>query len=284
MIMQSEYYSFGGFVLRIEGNIKWQEDNFTKPFRMADLPAEHTICVTFADAEMAAPAGIAKQDNIYRWREGEKLCLLHDHGDGFSALSMQKGCITELRLSAKYKDNLSVKTILESAGIFDILAEHGMLILHSAYITTQAGEALLFCGPCGAGKSTQAELWRQYAKARVINGDRTLVQPGSRMVHGIFYSGTSGICANVSAPLKAVILPIKAAENRIYPIKAKEAFMRLLNQCSYYTWAKDSLNRMTELVALLVNNVPVYCMECCKDESAVRALQAYLRSIDNGSI
>ena len=37
------------------------------------------------------------------------------------------------------------------------------------------------------------------------------------------------------------------------------------------------LHRMTELAAQLVTNVPVWRMDCRADESAVRALEDYLR-------
>ena len=131
-------------------------------------------------------------------------------------------------------------------------------------------------GPSGAGKSTQAELWRQYAGAQVINGDRSLIRPADGTAHGILYSGTSGICRNVSAPLRAIVLPVQAAENRLYTLRPQETFVRLLNQCAYYPWAADSAARMTELAAQLVGAVPVYAMECRKDESAVQALKTQL--------
>ena len=93
---------------------------------------------------------------------------------------------------------------------------------------TERQYAVAIDGPSGAGKSTQAELWRQYAGAQVINGDRSLVRPGDGTVHGILYSGTSGICQNVSAPLRAIVLPVQGAENRVYPLRPKEAFMAVL--------------------------------------------------------
>ncbi len=126
---------------------------------------------------------------------------------------------------------------------------------------TPEGEGILFSGPSGAGKSTQAELWRQYAGAQVINGDRSLIRPADTTVHGILYSGTSGICRNVSAPLRAIVLPVQGTENRVYPLSAA---------------------RMTELAAQLVGAVPVYAMECRKDESAVRVLETQLRRDRNG--
>ena len=281
--MYNEYYCFGGITLHLTGDAPWQPSDICQPFRIEGGPADHTIRVTVTDALPQPPKNADRQGRpTCRWRKEERFCLLQDYGGRYAAFAAREGDTTELRLSEGYRDTLSARVILESAGLFDLLADFGMLILHSAYIVTQEGEAILFSGPSGAGKSTQAELWRQYAGAQVINGDRSLIRPADTTVHGILYSGTSGICHNVSAPLRAIVLPVQAAENRLYTLRPQETFARLLNQCAYYPWAADSAARMTELVAQLMNTVPVYGMECRKEESAVRALETQLRRARNG--
>ena len=170
-----------------------------------------------------------------------------------------------------------MRAVLEAAGLFDIFADAGMLVLHSSYIVTRTGEGILFSGPSGIGKSTQAALWERFAGARTINGDWGRVCPAARTVSGIFYAGTSGICQNVTAPLRAVVLLGQAAENRVVRARPQEAFARLLSQCAYYEWDAASAARMTELAAQLVTNVPVWRMDCRADESAVRALEEAVR-------
>lgn len=275
--MYNKYYTFGGVTLELTGEKAWKLSDLCRPFRAEPRPADHTIHVTVGDDMPQPPEGAAHEATLYRWREGERFCLLQDYGSRYRAFAARQGGLTEVRLSEGYRETVSDRTILESAGLFDLLADFGMLILHSAYIVTPQGQGLLFSGPSGAGKSTQAELWRQYAGAQVINGDRSLVRPGDGTVHGILYSGTSGICQNVSAPLRAIVLPVQGAENRVYPLRPKEAFMALVNQCAYYPWAADSAARMTELAAALIGAVPVYGLTCRKDEGAVRALEDYLR-------
>lgn len=275
--MYNKYYTFGGVTLELTGEKVWKLSDLCRPFRAEPRPADHTIHVTVGDDMPQPPEGAAHEATLYRWREGERFCLLQDYGNRYRAFAARQGGLTEVRLSEGYRETASDRVILESAGLFDLLADFGMLILHSAYIVTPQGQGLLFSGPSGAGKSTQAELWRQYAGAQVINGDRSLVRPGDGTVHGILYSGTSGICRNVSAPLRAIVLPVQGAENRVYPLRPKEAFMALVNQCAYYPWAADSAARMTELAAALIGAVPVYGLTCRKDEGAVRALEDYLR-------
>lgn len=275
--MYNKYYTFGGVTLELTGEKDWKLSDLCRPFRAEPRPADHTIHVTVGDDMPQPPEGAAHEATLYRWREGERFCLLQDYGSRYRAFAARQGGLTEVRLSEGYRETASDRVILESAGLFDLLADFGMLILHSAYIVTPQGQGLLFSGPSGAGKSTQAELWRQYAGAQVINGDRSLVRPGDGTVHGILYSGTSGICQNVSAPLRAIVLPVQGAENRVYPLRPKEAFMALVNQCAYYPWAVDSAARMTELAAALIGAVPVYGLTCRKDEGTVRALEDYLR-------
>ena len=280
--MYNEYYCFGGITLHLTGDAPWQPSDICQPFRIEGGPADHTIRVTVTDALPQPPKNADRQGPTCRWRKEERFCLLQDYGGRYAAFAAREGDTTELRLSEGYRDTLSARVILESAGLFDLLADFGMLILHSAYIVTQEGEGILFSGPSGAGKSTQAELWRQYAGAQVINGDRSLIRPADGTAHGILYSGTSGICRNVSAPLRAIVLPVQGTENRVYPLRPQETFARLLNQCAYYPWAADSASRMTELVAQLMNTVPVYGMECRKEESAVQVLEIQLRRDGDG--
>ena len=52
-----------------------------------------------------------------------------------------------------------------------MLAKDAM-VLHCSVLKVKSG-VILFSGPSGIGKSTQAGLWTKYRKARVINGDRT---------------------------------------------------------------------------------------------------------------
>ena len=274
--MFSERLSFGGAVLHLYGETPWQMSPLCAPFRTdAETPA-HEIHVRLADDMPTTPDTAASSFRTYRWRTGAQRHTLQDYGVGFTYAVTESG-FTELTVSSRYAENLRTQLLLEAVDLFDILAERGMLVLHSSYVLRAEGDAILFSGASGIGKSTQAELWREFAAARVINGDRSLVDVDRGMAHGIFYSGTSGICENHSAPIRAIVLPEQRAENRVFVPAHREAFMRLLNQCSYYPWDAESAALMTELVARLVGRVPIYRLDCRKDEGAVRALENELR-------
>ncbi len=280
--MFSECYRFGGLGFAVECEENIERSDMCAPFA-ADCAPEHTIRLSFSDELPEAPLSAAVMGPVRRWYDGDARHTLQRYSAAGKTpqftYAVTCGERTELRFSESYRRGASVRAVMESACLFDLLADAGMLILHSSYIVTPAGEAILFSGPSGIGKSTQAALWEKYAAAQVINGDRTLIDPRSKTAHGIFCSGTSGICKNVSAPLRAIVLLGQAEDNRLYPAAPRMAFARLLSQCAYYEWDSVSAIRMTEYAAQLVSNVPVVCLDCRAERSAVIALQEYLGGI-----
>lgn len=248
--MLSEFYEFGGTLFRIDSEEPLLESKYTAPFACAGTKTpDFVITVGYS---------------------GEKM------QNGFSNAN-RSGSSVRIEFAESYRGKISAKNALEESGIFRMLAEHGGVVLHSSYIITQRGEALLFSAPSGTGKSTQAELWRSYAGAKVINGDRALVKAENGVTaNGILFSGTSGISENVTAPLRALILLRQSEKNEIRSVSGKEAFMRLLPQCSYYPDEEENLRLVTGILAEIISAVPVYDFGCVPDESAVSALSEVL--------
>ena len=139
--MYSEYYTFGGVTLRLTGETPWQPSDICQPFRTEGGAADHTIHVTVTDSLPQPPENAAHQYGTYRWREGKRFCLMRNYGDRYAACAIRESDATEVRLSAMYRDTLSARVILESAGLFDLLADHGMLILHRARASCSPGQA-----------------------------------------------------------------------------------------------------------------------------------------------
>ena len=248
--MLSEFYEFGGTLFRIDSEEPLLESKYTAPFACAGTKTpDFVIIVGYS---------------------GEKM------QNGFSNAN-RSGSSVRIKFAESYRGKISAKNALEESGIFRMLAEHGGVVLHSSYIITQRGEALLFSAPSGTGKSTQAELWRKFAGAKVINGDRALVKAENGVAaNGILFSGTSGISENVTAHLRAIVLLRESEKNEIRSVSGKEAFMRLLPQCSYYPDEEENLRIVTDILAEIISAVPVYDFGCVPDESAVSALSEVL--------
>ena len=228
--MQRDLYRFGGVTFAIASDEPIERSKMCEPFRVSGGAADHTIRLTFSDDLPQPPAEAARSGPVYRWQVGAERHLLELYSAPGAppqfTYAVTRGAHTEATFAERYRTGASVRAVLEAAGLFDIFADAGMLVLHSAYIVTPAGEAILFSGPSGIGKSTQAALWERFAGARTVNGDRALVRPVERTVGGVFYAGTSGICQNVTAPLRAVVLLGQAAENRVVRARPQEEIGR----------------------------------------------------------
>ena len=142
-------------------------------------------------------------------------------------------------------------------------------LLHSSVVLCE-GKTLLFCGASGAGKSTQAELWKKYRNAEIINGDRAVImKKGSDFyAGGSLWCGTSGIYRKEQAPLAAICVLKKHSENTIRPLKA-EAFTALFSQTTINQWDKNFVEKICSFYADLLSKIPVYELSCRIDKEAV---------------
>ncbi len=161
-----------------------------------------------------------------------------------------------------------------------ILMERGTMNLHANYLLHD-GYAILFSGPSGIGKSTQGDLWASAGEGTVINGDRVLLTPTENgiQVDSHYLCGSSNICANVTAPLKAIVLLEQGPNNSIRVLSPLERFKQVLAQLSYRPEDPNHRLIVTELVEKLLSKTPVIQFTCRKDDSAVQYLKKYLSSL-----
>lgn len=175
---------------------------------------------------------------------------------------------------SKFPGKIGTHTVLEVIAAEHYVVQNNGCILHCSYIEHN-GKAILFTAPSGTGKSTQAELWRKFRGANIINGDRAAVRidDGKVLAEGVPFCGSSDYCKNCSLPLKAIVYLGKAPETSIRKVNGHEAFSRIWEGVSVNTWDREDLEKAFETIAETVKNVPVFYLECKPDESAVLALE-----------
>ena len=149
----------------------------------------------------------------------------------------------------------------------------GGIIFHSAYIGFR-NEGILFTAPSGTGKSTQAELWREWRGADVINGDRSMIKStgGISRVCSLPFSGSSGISKNVNLPLRAIVYLEQAPTVTLERIRGAQAFCRIWEGCCVNTWNRAELEKAYSTAEAIAAQTPVYRLRCTPDEKAVDAL------------
>lgn len=167
--------------------------------------------------------------------------------------------------------------IYEQLALPHVLLRKDMLLLHAAYISTSKG-AILFTAPSGTGKSTQAELWKQYRNAFIVNGDRAVIglEEGVPTAYGFPISGSSTDCHNRSAKIRAIISLRQAPKNSVKRLTVAQGVQVLVNGTYLPPAYQDDLSRTIDASLLIAQSVPIFELSCLPDESAVIALEEAL--------
>ena len=177
----------------------------------------------------------------------------------------------------KYYEN--IEYLISRLNIQGILLSKEVMILHSSFIIHN-NESILFTAPSGTGKSTQASLWEKYKGAEIINGDRSAIgtRNGEYFAYGLPFCGSSNICKNKEAPLKAIVVLKQAKENSVRRLSKIEAFKILLGQVAINRWNKKDMELAMILIEELIEKVPVVMLSCRPDKEATDVLNDYLNN------
>lgn len=150
-----------------------------------------------------------------------------------------------------------------------------MIQIHSSLIEHK-GRGLMFLGPSGIGKTTQAELWHKYRDALIINGDIVFVQETeeSFLGWGTPWHGSSPYCENTSVPVEALVVLKQAPENSIRELTGFEKVTAVSNSVFYPRWLENGMELCLETLDHLLSALPVYELSCRPDEEAVKLTES----------
>ena len=152
------------------------------------------------------------------------------------------------------------------------LLDFNGLMLHAS-ATVIDGEAYLFAGQCGIGKSTHAELLKKnYSGALLINDDKPALRylDGRWMVYGTPWSGKNGININAKYPLKAIcLLTTRRDRNEIRIANPLTAVSGLIS-CSAGRGSRETMKKLAVLLDRLMKDISVFEMDSLADDDAAR--------------
>lgn len=152
------------------------------------------------------------------------------------------------------------------------LARDGALILHSSAVEV-GGQALVFTGVSGAGKSTISTLLDQPPARKIA--DELLVlrrEPTGWTAYVPPYLGPAGVAHGAHAPLAAIHFLVQATRHAREPVPAAAALRELLRHVLVYVAEPRTADRVLELAADLTRTVPCHRLFFRKDAEVAGVL------------
>ena len=144
------------------------------------------------------------------------------------------------------------------------------ILLHAAGMVSR-GQAFIFSGASGAGKSTFSELLVAAGTGKVLSDERMIVREidGVMQAFGTPWAGTASIGRSGCAPLAAIFFLKHGKSNRIEKLDATTAADRLLPLSSIPWYDPDTATPIIEFAKQLGAEVPAYEMSFTPDRSAI---------------
>lgn len=160
------------------------------------------------------------------------------------------------------------------ASIMTHLSTRNGLMFHASLIDV-SGNGILFIGPSGIGKTTQAELWNRCRDAVIINGDMALVHYDGETYwgHGCPWHGSSPYCENRKVPLKGIVVLEQAPENQLERLTGIRMIERVTQNVFLPKWYQTGTEAAMETLDGLLSEIPVYLLRCRPDEAAVELVE-----------
>ena len=164
----------------------------------------------------------------------------------------------------------------------NILLSKGALHLHSSFVLYRE-KAILFTGPSGIGKTTQAKLWRDYRGGLIVNGDASLIRKVDDVwqAFGTPVHGSSPYCENRQAPIAALIALRQGKVNRMERLDGYEALRFCLPELYRPKMEPETEEVFWNTVDAFFSEIPVYLLTCRPDEDAVALTENTIFQTEN---
>lgn len=143
-------------------------------------------------------------------------------------------------------------------------AKRNTFSMHASCVVYN-GEAVLFLGKSGTGKSTHTKLWYDnFEGAFLLNDDCPIIKIGDEIaVHGSPWSGKVNCYKKECYPLKAIVKLKQAPENKMIKLDKQKAvaamypsFQPILNE------SETLSDYVFEAMSAIISKIPVFHLDC----------------------
>jgi hypothetical protein len=150
---------------------------------------------------------------------------------------------------------------LDEILMLNLLSRKRGVEVHACGIVDSTGDAFLFAGQSGAGKTTMARLWEKERGATILSDDRIILRRDKDRVwmYGTPWHGEAELASPSRAPLKAVYFLRHGFENGLRTRSGAQAAAQLFS-CSFPVfYSPEGLQYTLEFYDRLTKAVP--CQE-----------------------
>jgi len=274
------YFSIGNIKCKINNCIKTEIEKLDV-FKIAPCDEDINYYLHNFDGELYkkitenAPISHNIRKSIYKYKENYANVLIYPEGKiYFSVISPKITNRVDIYIDFEKWNDTALYNLL----FFEfILLQYNAFLLHSSVVSTKYG-GIIFSAPSQTGKSTQADLWKKYENANIINGDKGIYRKidDAWWVYGCPWAGTSGIVKSDFVGLKAAFIISQGKGNIIKRMSPARVFSSIISQTFLPFWDKSFADAGIKVVEEFIREVPVYSFECTPDKDAVKAVKELL--------
>ena len=289
----SQYYSIADERICLDAPEPLRQTEPFLPFRAQPGPVSRTVRYCTADSLSLPEGPVVYQTMFFTVHNTEDglIKMYRDPKEGGRPYAvrrvMNRGSLVEIRYRPEDpRFFCETGNAFYHAALEEWMLRCGGVILHASLVEVN-GCGILFSGPAGVGKSTQAALWQEEMGAELINGDRVILRrPGPCWRgYGSPYAGSSRCWRNASAPASAIVLLEQGAENQLRAVGPLDAFRGVWSGLTLNSWNPVFVDWASRMTQSLIASVPVYRLTCRPDAGAVQLLARALeeRGLSVGS-
>ena len=150
----------------------------------------------------------------------------------------------------------------------------GTIAIHSSCIVSE-GNAVIFLGESGTGKSTHTRLWRENIPgALLLNDDSPIVrvlEDGTVWVYGSPWSGKTPCYKQERYPLAGCVRLRQAPYNKIHKLHLLKGYAALHPSCPpEFAYDERIYSHISSTLGAILKVVPCWWLECLPDAAAAQ--------------